>query len=615
MRLTDYYNIFASILFLVLVAYYCTSEQRRSYVIGYNPFKTSDTLSHYTETSIGLRRFFGLPVFDYATIVVLLAGCVFRLYRLSSFPYGFNQDEASIGYDGWSILTYGIDRNGFRNPVYPITWGSGGGSPLMVYLVGLSQKIFGSSVWSVRFPIAVAGCLTIILFTLFIRLYYGKRAGFAAAFVISVNPWQLMQSRWTLDCNMTPMFILIGIVLFLMGTATQKTLWYVLSAAVFAVSLYTYGSTTIVIPVYLLFICVIAMKRKLLTGRQFALGIAAFLVVVLPLAAFYAVNYLDLPEVVTPWFTISKFVSKRSIFVRFDRTLPANLLKNFLYVINVCTVGWMEPYNELCQTYLPAYVTMYRFTFPVTILGFVITVRDVMNNRLKREDVIPEELFLINFLVSAGFSLFITPGISRNTLLFLNIIFFQAVALNRIGDCSLSLAGLDNSGSKPALTVLKDRILGSIPITGVLILIWAGSACLFLRDYFGNEARRFQFYGFMPLYGEAVEYAELIRDDDQKIVSTKHSLVDPYMLALFFSHTDPHDFLDTAEYINNENEFRETDHFTHYKFVPSSYESEKIKTSANPDDILIVHEEETGHFSSDEYSYHQFGDFYVLVPK
>ena len=195
LRLTDYYNIFASILFLVLVAYYCTSEQRRSYVIGYNPFKTSDTLSHYTETSIGLRRFFGLPVFDYATIVVLLAGCVFRLYRLSSFPYGFNQDEASIGYDGWSILTYGIDRNGFRNPVYPITWGSGGGSPLMVYLVGLSQKIFGSSVWSVRFPIAVAGCLTIILFTLFIRLYYGKRAGFAAAFVISVNPWQLMQSR------------------------------------------------------------------------------------------------------------------------------------------------------------------------------------------------------------------------------------------------------------------------------------------------------------------------------------------------------------------------------------------------------------------------------------
>ena len=614
LRLTDYYNIFAAVLFLILVGRYLYSVQKNSYVIGYNPFKTSDTMSHYSEIPFGMKRFFSISLYDWAMIGMLVIGCFLRLWRLSSYPYGFNQDEASIGYDGWSILTYGIDRNGFHNPVYPITWGSGGGSPLMVYLVGISQKIFGSTVFGVRFPIAVAGCIAVILFALFMRLYYGEGAGFAAAFVISLNPWHFMQSRWTLDCNMTPLFILVSMVLFLAGTYYQKTVWYVLSAASFALCLYTYGSTTIVIPIYLLIICGIAIKRGILTVRQFGFGIITFLVVVLPLALFYSVNYLGLPEINASWISVSRFVSKRSIFITFDGTLPGNLIRNFLYIINVCTIGWLEPYNELCQTYLPSYVTMYRFTFPVTILGLGLCVHKTLQSSQKKETIIPEELFIIHFLVSGAFSLFIQPGISRNTLLFLNVIFFQVTGLKSIFGWALGLAP-DTTAKLSGLSARLNRLFQSIPIASLIILIWAGSSILFFRDYFGHEARQFQTYGFMPLYGEAVEYAELMRRDDQQIISTKHSLVEPYMLALFFSHTSPYDFLETSDYINNDSEYRETDSFTHYQFVPSSFESEILKEQASPDDILIVHREETGHFSEEIYSIHQFEDYYVLIPK
>ena len=100
MRLTDYYNIFASFLFVALVIWYCYSVDRKSYVIGSNIFRTSETFSLYQAVPLSQRRFLGLTIYDYAALLMLVIGCVLRLYKLSTYPFGFNQDEASIGYDG-----------------------------------------------------------------------------------------------------------------------------------------------------------------------------------------------------------------------------------------------------------------------------------------------------------------------------------------------------------------------------------------------------------------------------------------------------------------------------------------------------------------------------------
>ncbi|NTV89402.1 MAG: hypothetical protein HGA22_03425, partial [Clostridiales bacterium] len=45
----------------------------------------------------------------FVTVVVVI-GAVLRLYLLDSAPAGFNQDEASIGYDSWAIANFGMDR-------------------------------------------------------------------------------------------------------------------------------------------------------------------------------------------------------------------------------------------------------------------------------------------------------------------------------------------------------------------------------------------------------------------------------------------------------------------------------------------------------------------------
>ena len=73
--------------------------------------------------------------------LLLALGALLRLCALGALPYGLNQDEASIGYDAWTLLRYGIDRNGYRYPVYPITWAGAAVCFIILFAVLMRKKI------------------------------------------------------------------------------------------------------------------------------------------------------------------------------------------------------------------------------------------------------------------------------------------------------------------------------------------------------------------------------------------------------------------------------------------------------------------------------------------
>src|SRR5689334_17224427 len=56
-------------------------------------------------------------------IVIILATGVLRLYRLADYPQFFNQDQAVLGYDAWSLWQTGRDHHGDILPVYFRTYG------------------------------------------------------------------------------------------------------------------------------------------------------------------------------------------------------------------------------------------------------------------------------------------------------------------------------------------------------------------------------------------------------------------------------------------------------------------------------------------------------------
>ena len=60
-----------------------------------------------------------------AVCFILMAGFLVRVAGIPEYPAGFNQDEASSGYEAYAIMQTGADRNGVANPVHLISWGSG----------------------------------------------------------------------------------------------------------------------------------------------------------------------------------------------------------------------------------------------------------------------------------------------------------------------------------------------------------------------------------------------------------------------------------------------------------------------------------------------------------
>ena len=146
--------------------------------------------------------------------IILIIGFFVRIYGISEHPNGLNVDEASIGYEAYSIMNYGIDRNGKTYPVFLEAWGSGQNA-LYAYLIMPFIKFFGLSTFSVRFPIAIIGCISLIVLYKLLKIIENKKMTLCVLFIFSISPWYIMKSRFGLESNILPDIILWSVYFFL----------------------------------------------------------------------------------------------------------------------------------------------------------------------------------------------------------------------------------------------------------------------------------------------------------------------------------------------------------------------------------------------------------------
>lgn len=542
-------------------------------------------------------------LYRFLVAALFLAGIVLRFYKLGLIPYGLNNDEASIGYDAWALATYGVDRNGYPWPVYPITWGSGGGGPMVVYLAVLTEKLFGHSVFSLRLPSAILGVLTLPLFYYLLKKALGAPAALAGLVLMAFNPWHLLMSRFALDCNTFAFWLAAALVMFLTGVKTRKTAYYLCSSVLFAVCLYVYGSATIVIPVFLLLIALYALKHGDLTLRQLILSIGVFLIILLPLIVFYTINFLDLPAIINTRFSVPRFVTSRSVFYPLDESLPRHMGESLLYILRFLTTGPLD--TEVSCNQVPGYGVFYRFTFLLTGIGLFLSVRHMLNGlpvRGKKSENIcqrTEDILLngnlILFLCIVLFSLFLRLEISRMTLLLVPVLVFQAISLRFL---------LEYADKVGYALVLLSFCLGAV---------------LFSRDYYGTRYQAASEESFMAGYGDAILYAEGLYNNafsstnsSEKhpvIYSTYRHVAAPFAVALYYSQTPVQDFIETAVYRKDNGEARIAIAFTHFVFgLPEGVQKEQFEN-----DILIIHEEELSSFKESAYTMTRFGKFLVCI--
>ncbi|MFA6450498.1 MAG: phospholipid carrier-dependent glycosyltransferase, partial [bacterium] len=178
-----------------------------------------------------------------ATLLLLAAivafGFAVRVARLDSAPPGFYIDEASFGYNAYSILTTGRDEFGTFLPLYTPSFGTGK-NPVYLYATAASVAAFGLNETAVRLPAAVFGALTVLLtYLLGAALTKRRSVGLLAALFLALSPWHIFFSRFAVETTSMVFFITLGVYLLVRGLERPGALAW--GALALGVSLYTYA--------------------------------------------------------------------------------------------------------------------------------------------------------------------------------------------------------------------------------------------------------------------------------------------------------------------------------------------------------------------------------------
>lgn len=225
------------------------------------------------------------------TLLVIICIAIFlRFYNLGNNPPSLTWDEASWGYNAYSLGIDGRDEFGRFLPLDYLESFGDFKPPMYAYLDVIPVKLFGLNEFSTRFPSALFGVLTVVV-TYFLtkRVFFNSenrdRYAIASSLILAISPWHIMLSRAAFEANVATFFLVFGIFSFL--SAVENNKWYlVLSAISFVLSLYTFNTSRIVAPILVVCLAFILRKRLFKMKKQVLLSIIVGIIFILPTAKF-----------------------------------------------------------------------------------------------------------------------------------------------------------------------------------------------------------------------------------------------------------------------------------------------------------------------------------------
>ena len=191
-------------------------------------------------------------------IAILIIVAFFRLWKLGTIPPGLTPDEAALGYNAYSILKTGKDEFGKTLPIIFKSFGDYKPG-LYVYLDVPFVASLGLNEVSTRLPSVFTGIISIYLIYLICFAFFNKKTGTLVAFVAAINPWLIYFSRGAWEANVSLMFTLLGIYLFLKSFSKSKYL--IFSGVSFALTLITYQGAKLSTLIVLIILTILYFKE------------------------------------------------------------------------------------------------------------------------------------------------------------------------------------------------------------------------------------------------------------------------------------------------------------------------------------------------------------------
>lgn len=481
---------------------------------------------------------------------------------LSDVPLSPDWDEASLGYNAYSILKSGKDEYGQTLPIVLKSFGDYKPA-LYAYLVVPFIAVFDLNLLSVRMPSAILGIISVIsVYFLCLKLFKNQKVALLSSFFLAISPWHIQFSRPAFEANLGLTLIILFVWFFLEGL--RKPYFLIVSAFFASLSLYAYQSEKLFTPMLAIILLLIFKKEFFLTGKKYlSLAFIAGIIVALPMLFFVITN----KEAFSRAASTSIFAKNGDLYLReaeryridliekdyiglvFDnpkvfylKTITSNYLSHF-------NLNWLFIKGDLPRHHAPYMGLLYLFELPLLLLGLYSL---VFSKSIEKKT----KLLIFSWFLITPIPASITSDVPHaiRTLSFLPTyqIFAALGVLNvyRIIKENMNINYIRNIAY------------------GLIILFITINSLYYLNQYFVQQnyfnAKEWQ-YG----YEELVNFLEKEKDSYKKVVVSDQVPMDQsYIFFLFYTKYDPN------IYQKKSNQSRNFEKYVFKKIENSDFEEE-----------------------------------------
>ncbi len=354
-------------------------------------------------------------------ILILGMGILLRVIYFGAIPGGYHRDEAYGAWNALSLYKDGIDSAGYSFPVYFEAWAHGQNalnSYFMLPFLFLNGGHINPIV--VRLPQVMIAILTMIAIYSMMKKMFSYRTATWALFLVAICPWHVMMSRWGLESNLAPGFLLLGLCFWIHGLEQPKYL--LLSGLCYGLSLYCYAIIWSIVPFMLLLQIIYSFYHRKLSLNKWFVGFGVILAALgLPLILFLLVNMDVLPSFQIGIFSVYKMTAFRSSELASSPAAILSNIRNVLYLLKNQDIG--RPYDVIMP-----FGFFYDIGRIFIVIGaMVVLIRSFLH--LKRK-TFSYEIFILIQLMGAGLvACLVSVNMTQINCLYLPLLLCEAIGV------------------------------------------------------------------------------------------------------------------------------------------------------------------------------------------
>ncbi len=505
---------------------------------------------------------------------IITVAIILRFWQLGNVPPSPDWDEASLGYNAYSIMETGRDEYGKSFPLILRSFDDYKPA-FYVYLIIPFIKLFGLNIVSVRLPSAIFGVIAVAgTYFLIKELFKNSQVKLriknweleilplSVAGLLAISPWHIQFSRIAFEAQVGLAFNILSVLFFIKGL--RKGAYLLLSVSFAAASIYIYQSEKVYLPILFLALFAIYGRDILKMSKKWILGaILLGVLLSLPMATSLVTdpNSLLRAKGVSVFSDQTQFLKRNAAKLADDRQNNDYIgmivdNRRFEYA-KAITAGYISHFNfnwlfitgDIERHHAPNMGMMYLFELPLLLLGIYML---MFGNYSKKSKLTVFAIFLVAPIPAS-----ITSGVPHavRTINFLPT--FQIfVALGFM----LAISAISN---------FKFKYL----IFALCFLFFIFNFLYYLNQYFVQQN---YYYSESWQYGyeQAIEYIKPIMGKYNKVIVTNDRPLDQsYIFFLYYLKYDPKIYQSEGGTITGG--FKEEHHFDNLEFRVIAWDKEQ----------------------------------------